>query len=86
MQLQRALIQLSEQEGCPYTLDKLTKAAASQQDEAPEIEKVKQWLPIQLASLVTTVEPVEPVEPDESEPSQPAQKVAAKTRKKKTAG
>ena len=83
MQLQRALVQLSEQEGCPYTLDQLTKAAASQQEESPEVEKVKQWLPIQLASLVATVEPVEP---DESEPSQPAQKVATKTRKKKTAG
>jgi hypothetical protein len=81
MQLQKALIQLAEQKGCPYTLDQLTKAAASQQDEAPEIEKVKQWLPIQLASLVTTVETVEP---DESEPIQPAQKVAAKTRRKKT--
>ena len=86
MQLQRALVQLSEQEGCPYTLDQLTKAAASQQDEAPEIEKVKQWLPIQLASLVATVEPIEPVEPDEPDPIQPTQKAATKTRKKKTAG
>jgi hypothetical protein len=50
MKLQNAILEIANDPDCPYTQYQLIKAADSKQPETPEIEKVNQWLPKQLAA------------------------------------
>ena len=56
MKLQTAILEIANDPNCPYTQDQLMKAADSKQPETPEIEKVKQWLPKQLAAYQEKLE------------------------------